>query len=1344
MLTLFAALIGPYFIDWSSYRTDFEREASKILGRQVKVEGTATARLLPFPSVTFSDVRVAGADPAAPAMTVDKFSMDAELAPFLRGEILIFDMRLVHPHLTVSIGKDGTVDLASRAKTLFDPHQVTLEKVAVSNGEITINHGAGDRTYLLSNIDADLSAKSLAGPWRFDGTLDADGEPVTVALSTGPVDEKGHIHLRIRAKPRDYPVTIETDGDAGIDKGVARYAGGFHLDARNTQDDKQAADGNSAGKATEETGKADRPAPYRVTGDFSFDDKQFSIDKFRFETGPQDNPYTANGSAFIDIGPKPSFGITAKGAQVRFDDALGGSDKPGSALTLDDRIAAFKRVVEALPKPAIPGKLDIDLPAVLTGDTTIRNVKVTAQPALGGWKVETLDATLPGRTALEAKGFLRTGDNFGFAGSLVLAVKQPSGFAAWISHDVDEAIRRLPAAGFQANVDISQHKQVFHDLELILGDARFHGSIENTEPDDANPSMVLKLDGGKLDVEGLTAFASLFVSDQGKTRLADHDIDLEVKAGPVTATGITAKTIDAGLRLSGGQLEIDRLSVDGLAGATISATGSMKDLATTPTGNIDASIVSVDLAPLVSLLAERYPGNALVAGLNQRARGYGGLLTDARIDLVASAAANKDGSTGVALSTHGKAGGSAFTFSASGNGRRQAIGQAHLSLTGSLSNDEAAPVYALFGLPTLPIDAAGHTEASLAAKGSLGGGLATSLSISGKGLAASFDGKLKSDGQSYSAVGQAKLHSENLQPWLMTAGVGLPGTGLGLPVALAAKVAMAQGSLSVDELKGSIAGSALSGKLNAELKDGLPRLSGSVSADTVDLGLAADMLLGEQSLQSNNGKWPTAPFNAEAEPALLADLQISAKTLEGGPLFVAHDAKLTARLDRDGLQVSDLVAKADGGALSGLFELRNNGGTGLLSGQMKLKGAHLGELLKGSGLSGDSDLSAAVTASGKSVDGMVAALAGSGTLAFRDLVAPGINTGGFAAILAGADRIGRDIDAGKTAAFAPAIIGDGKFAVAQGELAFTIAEGILRAPPLRLEDKNATVTVNPSIDFNSATAAVDGDIAYKAGEEALVGSEPDVNFSGSGPLGGMKFKLDTAPLAQFLTQRALEREEARVEALQSALLEKQRLRREVLYYEDRDKTRLRLEEEAREKAAAEAAAKAAAEAQAAEEAEKAKEKAAEEARQKALEDAQQAEAAKKAEAVRLKAAAEAAAKAEQEAQQEAARKAAEEARQKSEDEARQKALEAARQAAAEKARKEAEDARALEDKIQKLLQDDNAAEEGSAVKQKSDGPEKIRSVIPAIMRPRKHPKNLRPRPVPASRTLLGTSKTFPG
>lgn len=142
VLVLCAALVGPYFIDWTSYRADFEREASAILRRKVTVEGEATARLLPFPSVTFSNVSVAGGPDGQPAMTVETFSMDAELAPFLSGEVLIFDMRLVRPKATIDIAADGTVDWAIRPSSPFDLNQVSIEKLTVTDGQIALRHRA--------------------------------------------------------------------------------------------------------------------------------------------------------------------------------------------------------------------------------------------------------------------------------------------------------------------------------------------------------------------------------------------------------------------------------------------------------------------------------------------------------------------------------------------------------------------------------------------------------------------------------------------------------------------------------------------------------------------------------------------------------------------------------------------------------------------------------------------------------------------------------------------------------------------------------------------------------------------------------------------------------------------------------------------------------------------------------------------------------------------------------------------------------------------------------------------------------------------------------------------------
>ncbi|RWG37936.1 MAG: AsmA protein, partial [Mesorhizobium sp.] len=109
----------------------------------------------------------------------------------------------------------------------------------------------------------------------------------------------------------------------------------------------------------------------------------------------------------------------------------------------------------------------------------------------------------------------------------------------------------------------------------------------------------------------------------------------------------------------------------------------------------------------------------------------------------------------------------------------------------------------------------------------------------------------------------------------------------------------------------------------------------------------------------------------------------------------------------------------------------------------------------------------------------------------------------------------------------------------------------------------AKLSADITADLNASTVAASGSITYRPGDEALVGSDPTVNFSVDGPFGAAKRQFDSEPLAQFLTQRALEKEQQRVEAMQAALLEKQRLRREVRYYAALQAERERAAEELR-------------------------------------------------------------------------------------------------------------------------------------------------------------------------------------
>ncbi|WP_292194696.1 AsmA-like C-terminal region-containing protein, partial [Mesorhizobium sp.] len=842
-----------------------------------------------------------------------------------------------------------------------------------------------------------------------------------------------------------------------------------------------------------------------------------------------------------------------------------------------------------------------------------------------------------------------------------LAVGQPSGFAAWLSKDVDEAIRRLPAAGFKAKVDLSENRQSFSDLELILGKAKFSGSIDSSQPDGARPSVLMRLTGGEMDLDGLAAFASIFISDKGANRFSDRDLDFQIKAGPVSAVGLSADTVDTALRLREGLLEIDRLSIGGLAGASISATGRVKDFPQSPTGKLNASIVAVDLKPLIDVAAEHYPDNAVLKGLASRAAAYPELFQDARIDLLTSAADNGDGTTGLALSAQGNAGGSAFSASLSGKGSADKLTEAPVSITFNARNDNATTLLALYGLPALPLGMLGHANTDVSAKGSIAGGLATSFNLTADDFRASFDGTVADTAQGPTAKGKVNLDATDIEPWLMTTGVGLPGMGTGTSTSLAADADFGNGLLVLSGLTGSINKAAVSGDVNIDAKDGLPHLAGALALDELDLDPLAVSLFGDQSFAPAKGGWPTTPFSQKSTLPFNADLDLDTSALAVGPFATAHDASFSLKLDREGIHVSDLKAKLYGGDLTGLFDLKNTEGTGLFSGQMRLAGGDLSAVLPGAGIGGSGDLSAALSTSGKSVDAMIAALSGSGTAALKGLNVDGINPDGFAAIIAKADAVGRDIDTAKTAEFAPQIAGEGSFAAGDTDVAFTVANGTLRAPPISLDSPGASLSADVTADLNTSTVTAKGTLTYRPGDEALVGSEPAVNFSLAGPVGGAAPQFDSGPLAQFLTQRALEKEQQRVEAMQAALLEKQRLRREARYYaalqteRDRAAEELRRqEEEARQKAEAEARAKAEAEAQALAEAE-AKAKADEEAKAKAEADAKaQAEADAKAKADQ-----QAKAEAEQRAADEAAKAQAEADRKKAE----QAKLEAARKAA---------------------------------------------------------------------------------
>ena len=103
LIVVLAALFGlPYVVDWNGYRGVFEEEASRMLGREVRVQGNVSLRLLPSPYVHAEKLRIGGAigeQTGRPLFRADGFTMWLSVPPLLKGIVEARDAQIVKPVL---------------------------------------------------------------------------------------------------------------------------------------------------------------------------------------------------------------------------------------------------------------------------------------------------------------------------------------------------------------------------------------------------------------------------------------------------------------------------------------------------------------------------------------------------------------------------------------------------------------------------------------------------------------------------------------------------------------------------------------------------------------------------------------------------------------------------------------------------------------------------------------------------------------------------------------------------------------------------------------------------------------------------------------------------------------------------------------------------------------------------------------------------------------------------------------------------------------------------------------------------------------------------------------------
>lgn len=1130
VLVLLAALVGPYFVDWSGYRDRFEAEATRLLGQEVRVEGSASARLVPFPSVTFSDVRVGPQN--APNVTVEKFSMDVELAPFLRGEILIFDMRFVSPVVRLDLDEEGRPQWDFPSEAPVDPAQVILEQATFTDGTIILRDQKNGRQWDFLSLNGTAAAPSLFGPWRVESKGFVRGETFEARISTGNLSRDG-FSTRIQAILPESKFEMISEGRiaAPTVELESWYSGTFSIKPTAPLDQN-----------------------YLIEGLFEADARSLKVEQFRGDFGALDDPYTVNGSAEILGGESPSFNFQAKGNQVNFSED---ADAEGEPVPLSNRLSEIQNVLAALPIPPMSGTIDLDLPTIVAGNTTIRDLKLRAEPQSEAgntvWDIKRLEAKLPGRTVLEGDGTLVLGagetaaSGTSFKGNLVLASRQPSGLAAWLTDDIDDTIRLMPNAGFSAQVALDAEQQIFSDLELVLGAAQLTGRIERRESASSLPYVSVELAGSNAQYETLDALSRVLFGAGSGTSISGHDIDATFDLKTPRIKDVELGGLEAALRVRGERIEVDEFSVRDIFGAAISATGTLseRDDKAGYDVNFDTSLIAAEGAPFVRGFAALYPNIMLLERLQSVAERDADAMRETSLNIVGTAIFAAGENAEASASVSGEMGGSDISLTTTIAGGLLDPKSAEVSLGGTVTNSETGVLLSQAGFDVLPLRLLGEGQLTLNAMGNLNDGLSTRLSLQTPNSFGSAEGVLKSNTAGLAYIGSSRVQSEDAEPWLDIFGYIFPATGLGTPLAGEARIALQDGKITLSDLSGQVADNGFEGNLTIEQDRSVTQYEGWLKLAQLDAEFIAGILTGRYDLTDETSLFG-APLYTDNE----IDVRLTVDALSAMNNS-ASAAQLRLIYRDNALSLQDIQGEIFGGTLAGSVEAQNDDGALLLNANVRLQAVDLTNFATAPmpAVNATGSITLALTGSGNSTKALVNSLAGSGVVTTRNLQLPGLNGDALGAVLADADKIGYEITDAQIREIAARHIPVGNINVPEIELPVSGNNGQLVMDNIVVQLEQAALTGSMSLSLGERTMGGEAKIIYKSGDDITAGSQPEVAITmvqkdAQAPLTSER---DYTLLVSFVRQRALEREQARVEALQARLLEKQRLRRQVRY-----------------------------------------------------------------------------------------------------------------------------------------------------------------------------------------------------
>lgn len=1095
IIALVAALIGPYFIDWSQFRPQFEAEAARVIGAPVRVAGALDARLLPAPSLRLRSIVVGGANDLG-KVRADKLDVEFSLGSLMRGEWRATELTINGMALDLGLDPQGKIDWpASTGK--FNLGSLAIDRLNLT-GRIALHDASSRGTLELNDIAFSGDVRSLAGSVRGDGNFTLSGVRYPFRVSSGQTADGHGTRVHLNIDPGARALSADLDGVLTFEARAPRFEGAVTL-------------------ATPVGLKArdDIPiTPWRISAKVKADPSAARLEQLEASYGPEDNALRLAGAGDIRFGASPRLRATLSARQLDADRFAAKGNGASEPIRL---LPGLRALMAAIPQTApLPAQIEFSAEQIMLGGRPVQNFAAGLQTDAKSWSIDRLEFRAPGATRVTLSG--SNPQPGSFTGALSLDSSDPDALVTWLQGRGEVIHRSQKPLRLRGDLTVAPDLVGLEAMKAEIDGSAVEGRVAVSTANGVS-RFAAELKAERLDLDAATALARSLAGPQAEW---PDEAQLTLDIGRATSAGQELRPLMAKLGYGAKAFSLDLLKIGDASSVMVEGAGSFDRVNTT--GKLTLNSSAASLGRITGLIAPLAP--AVAARLNAMAAGPGPARLTLALDLDRnSQQADRARARAVfdldVPQLKGTATITARPVIAAVRGiDLGALGRSEINIETKLAAEQGRSLLTPLGLDRAIAAGDGPATFEGAVAGAWRAPLRLKVKMSGTGLDAEAEGTAEPWAAEPKATVNLRARSIDLAPLLDLK----PSDRLARNISLSSRVSLLGNKLTFDDLDSAISGARLRGRVAVTL-DGEKKVDGEIGLDTLDLASAFALAIGAAEHDSAE---PLGAGLLKGWRGRIAFQALRGALPGGGELRPVSGA---VRSDGQSLTFDAIKGGIGGGEVSADIDASPTANGIALNARVQCSGVD-GAALRYRSLqlpAGRASMQMTLASQGRSASALAGALSGSGTVTLETARIAGLDPRAFDAAIRASDG-GQATDDVKLRQIVEPVLSAGALSVKSAQIPFNIRDGRIRIGATTLEADGARVIVSGGYDIPADQADIRASLASTAAGSAT--SRPEIQLFAAGPPDALDRTVDVAALSSWLAVRAIDRETRRLDAIE--------------------------------------------------------------------------------------------------------------------------------------------------------------------------------------------------------------------